>query len=470
LPTSNDTPLDTKLLLQRAAFEKDRYPPVAVRRERLQRIGKLIEKYGDALCKAVSQDFGHRSTVETSLLELAPLTASLRHTSAHLRCWMKPERRGRSLEFLMMKNRVHYQPLGVVGIMVPWNYPILLALGPLVDVLAAGNRAMIKPSELLPRTADLLAESIAAFFSPDEVTVATGGVDVAEDFSRLRFDHLVFTGSTAVGRKVMAAAADKLTPLTLELGGKSPALLAPDYPIEKGARDIAFGKLMNAGQTCIAPDYVLVPREKMQALADALLQQTAAFYPDDSGAGDYTSIVGERSHARLLAGIEECRQAGAQILAHDAATSGEGYRIAPTIIINTSPDCRLMQEEIFGPVLPIIPYDSLDHAIGFINERPRPLALYVLSQTSAVTRKVLELTHSGNVTVNGTLLHIAQNDLPFGGIGPSGLGAYHGRDGFRRFSHARGVATVRLFNPARFAMPPYGRIARLLKRFMMRGL
>ncbi|MGR6466451.1 coniferyl aldehyde dehydrogenase [Rhizobium sp. PAMB 3182] len=467
-PDAHD--LQTTLTLQRAAFEADRYPSLSVRRDRLKRIGKIVSAYQNDFCEAVSQDFGHRSADETSLLEFGPLMAALRHTSGHLGRWMKPERRGRSLEFLMMKNRVHYQPLGVVGIMVPWNYPILLALGPLVDVLAAGNRAMIKPSELLPRTSELLARTVAEFFSPEEVTVVTGGVDVAEDFSRLPFDHLVFTGSTAVGRKVMAAAAENLTPLTLELGGKSPALVAPGYPIETAARDIAFGKLMNAGQTCIAPDYVLVPRPQLKEMAETILRQVASFYPSGSGAGDYTSIVGERGHQRLLAGIEECRQGGAEVLSHDSATPGQGHRIAPTIIIDPSPDCRLMQEEIFGPVLPIIPYDDLEAAIGFINSRPRPLALYVFSQKTSVTKGILEQTHSGNVTVNGTLLHIAQNDLPFGGIGPSGLGAYHGRDGFRRFSHARGVATVRLFNPARFAMPPYGRIARLLKRFMMRGL
>lgn len=368
-----------------------------------------------------------------------------------------------------MKNRVEYQPLGVIGILVPWNYPLLLTFGPLIDVLAAGNRAMIKPSELLPETAELIERSVSEFFTSDEVAVVNGGVDVAEAFSCLPFDHLVFTGSTAVGRKVMAAAAANLTPLTLELGGKSPVVITPDYPVEAAAHDIAFGKLMNAGQTCIAPDYVLAPRDRLRDVADAILSQAKSFYPVGSGQTDYTSLVGERNFKRMVDAIEECRASGCTILSHESVLPGKGHRIAPTIVVDPPADCLFMREEIFGPVLPLVPYDDIDAAIAFINERPRPLALYIFSKQSSLTRKLLSQTHSGNVTINGTLLHIAQNDLPFGGIGPSGLGAYHGRDGFRRFSHARGIAKVRLFNPSRLATPPYGKIAAWLERFMMRN-
>lgn len=461
--------LDPIMQRQRKAFDEDMYPTLAARRERLGRIGKLLKENETSLCEAVSRDFGHRSHHETTLLEIAPLMGSLRHARSHLRRWMKPERRGRSIEFLQLSNWVQYQPLGVIGIMVPWNYPLLLALGPLIDVLAAGNRAMIKPSELLPETSSLLARLVASYFSPEEVVVVEGGVELSSAFAGLPFDHLIFTGSTAVGRKVMAAAAMNLTPLTLELGGKSPAIVAPDYPIAAAARDIAFGKLMNAGQTCIAPDYVLIDRSRMMQLAEALIAQTGKFYPVAAGPDQYTSIVGERAHARLANGLEECRARGVRILASDVAPSGKGFDIAPTLVIDPPADCMLMQEEIFGPVLPLVPYDSYDEALAFVKERPRPLALYVFTRSHAIEGKTLRSTISGNVTVNGTLLHIAQNDLPFGGIGPSGLGAYHGREGFKRFSHARGIAKVRLFNPARLAMPPYGRIAQWLALFMSRS-
>jgi coniferyl-aldehyde dehydrogenase len=298
--------------------------------------------------------------------------------------------------------------------------------------------------------------------------VIEGGVDVASAFSALPFDHLIFTGSTGVGKRVMAAAAANLTPLTLELGGKSPTIIAPDYPIDSAVPDIAFGKLMNAGQTCIAPDYVLVPRQKMAPLAEALIARFKSFYPDASAPADYTSIVGERSYNRLVKGIEEARSRGAQVVTAGIAMSGKGFNIAPTLVIDPPADCMLMEEEIFGPILPILPYDDLDQAIAFIRARPRPLALYIFTKDGATEKKVLRETISGNVTVNGTLLHLTQTDLPFGGVGASGMGAYHGFEGFVRFSHARGIAKVRLFNPSRLAFPPFGSIAKLLARVMTR--
>ncbi|HBF31067.1 MAG TPA: coniferyl aldehyde dehydrogenase [Rhizobium sp.] len=452
----------------RDAFEREPYPSLATRLDRLNRIGRLLKEQQNILCAVVSQDFGHRSVHETTLLEIVPLMGALRHARSHLRGWMRPERRGHSIEFLQMANRVQYQPLGVVGIMAPWNYPLLLALGPLIDILAAGNRAMIKPSELVPETSALLAKLLSDYFTPDEVVVAEGGVDMAAAFSALPFDHLLFTGSTNVGRKVMAAAAANLTPVTLELGGKSPAIIAPDYPIAGAARDIAFGKLMNAGQTCIAPDYVLVQRGKVEPLVKALEEEIRRFYPDTTAPEHYTGLVGQRAHARLLKGLEECRERNVRIITVDIARPKSGISIQPTIIIDPPTDCLLMEEEIFGPILPIVPYDTLEDAIAFVRARPRPLALYIFTHDRRVEHRVLEQTISGNVTVNGTLLHITQNDLPFGGVGPSGLGAYHGREGFVRFSHQRGIAKVRIFNPTRLALPPYGRLANLLARFMGR--
>ena len=453
---------------QRSAFQAEPFPSCIVRRDRLDRLRRLAEEQAEAFCEAISADFGNRSRHETTLLEIAPLLAELRHARAHVGRWMRPKRRGRSLEFLQLSNWVQYQPLGVVGIIVPWNYPILLALGPLVDVLAAGNRAVIKPSELLPKTSALLARVIPDYFSPAEVTVVEGGVDVAQAFAALPFDHLIFTGSTAVGKRVMAAAAENLTPLTLELGGKSPVVIAPDYPVESAARDIAFGKMMNAGQTCIAPDYVLVPREKMGQLAEALVKRIEAFYPKGSKAADFSSLIAERFQTRLANALEEVRQRGAKIVTCDIDLSGAGSRFAPTLVLDPADDCLLMQEEIFGPVLPIVPYDTVEDALAIIARKPRPLALYVFTHDRKTEKRLLRNTISGNVTINGTLLHIAQTDLPFGGVGPSGQGAYHGFEGFARFSHARGIAKVRLFNPSVLASPPFGKMATWLARLMMR--
>jgi coniferyl-aldehyde dehydrogenase len=465
LDAANAQTLSQCLRRQRAAFEREPYPSLKVRLDRLDRIGRLAKDHAQEWAAAISRDFGNRSPHETAMLEVAPLMSALRHTRRHLRRWMRPERRGSSLEFLTMANRVEYQPLGVVGIMVPWNYPLLLALGPMVDVLAAGNRAMIKPSELLPETSALLKRLVSAYFAPDEVAVVEGDADVAAEFSSLTFDHLLFTGSTSVGRKVMEAAARNLTPVTLELGGKSPAIIGPDYPVESAARDIAFGKLMNSGQTCIAPDYVLVPRSKRDALSRALLATFNEFYPRD--AGDYATLVGTRARQRLHRGLEECRARGVTVLSSELDVADGA--MSPVLVLDPPGDCMLMEEEIFGPVLPLVSYDSLEDALALIRSRPRPLALYLFTHDKRVERKVLDATLSGNVTINATMLHIAQNDLPFGGVGHSGIGAYHGFDGFRRFSHARGISKARLLNPARLTMPPYGRIAAFIAHFMSRG-
>ncbi len=461
--------MDMQALLerQRAAFWREGQPSLAIRLDRLKRLKALILTHTDAYGAAIATDFGQRSIHETRLLEVGPLLAAIRHTRTHLKSWMKPQRRGLQMEFLLMRNRVIHQPLGVVGILVPWNYPLFLSLGPLVDVLAAGNRAIIKPSELLPSFSDLFARTVAEAFSDEEVAVVTGGADVAGAFSRLPFDHLMFTGSTAVGRKVMAACADNLTPVTLELGGKSPVIVDEDYPLARAAKDIMTGKLLNAGQTCIAPDYVLAPRGRIEPLAEALLNEARRLYPDLKTNPDYTSLVSDRHHTRLVSAVAEARARGARVIESDAV-SGQDRRLPPTLVIDPPSDILLMREEIFGPVLPLVPYDTLDEAINRVRAGDHPLALYLLSHDRDTQRKVLDGTLSGNVTLNGTLIHVAQNDLPFGGVGPSGLGAYHGFDGFKRFSHARGVATVRGLNPTDLLAPPFGRLTAFLERFGLR--
>ncbi|MBG1231201.1 coniferyl aldehyde dehydrogenase [Aestuariivirga litoralis] len=442
-------------------------PDVEARRESLGRLATLVKANADAFAQAISADFGGRSPDETQMLELVPVMNSIRHARRHVGRWMRDERRGVSLVFQPAHSWVRYEPLGVIGIISPWNYPLLLSLSPLVDALAAGNRAMLKPSELTPRFSELLARVIAAHFPTEQVTVATGGVDVAEAFASLPFDHLVFTGSTAVGRKVMRAAAENLTPVTLELGGKSPAIVTPDYPIEKAAASISFGKFVNAGQTCIAPDYALVPQEQVEGFAVAVMNAARKAYPSIAGNDDYSAIITPRHRERLRAAIEEARGAGAKVLTYGEA-GNDPAKISPTVVLNPSPDGLLMREEIFGPVLPVIGYRALSEGIAFAAARARPLALYCFSNDRTTQNQVLNGVTSGGVTLNGTLMHIAQDGLPFGGIGPSGMGAYHGKDGFRRFSHARGVHKIGAINVFERLGPPWGRLSRLVGRFLSR--
>ena len=360
---------------------------------------------------------------------------------------------------------VQYQPLGVVGIVSPWNYPLSLALIPVVDALAAGNRVLLKAPELTPAFSNALQRALAQAFAEEELAVIVGGVEVAEQFVRLPLDHILFTGSTAVGRKVMAAAAENLTPVTLELGGKSPVVICPDYDVAAAARDITFPKLATAGQTCIAPDYVLAPASKARAVADAVIAEARRLYPSITANPDYTSIFSDRHYQRLQSAIDEALAGGAEILSHTGEFR-DGRKMGLTVVLRPPLDCALMREEIFGPVLPVVAYETLDKAIAFINDRDKPLALYCLTHDRASRQAVLDRTMSGGATVNGVFLHQAQEDLPFGGVGRSGIGAYHGHAGFQRFSHARSVHQVRLFNPLHFLTPPYGRVARMVIRRM----
>jgi coniferyl-aldehyde dehydrogenase len=447
--------------------------PLSVERraESLEGLAAAILLHADAFAEAISQDFGHRSSHETKLADLYPVIAGLRHARRNFRRWMKPRRRAIQWMFKPASGRVVYQPLGVVGIMSPWNYPVQLTLAPLAGAIAAGNRVMIKPSEVTPATSALLERVIAEVFKPDEVAVMQGGPEVAQVFASLKFDHLLFTGSTKVGREVMRAAADKLVPVTLELGGKSPVIIAPDYPLEKAAERIAVGKLFNAGQTCIAPDYVLVPHGQEAAFIEAFRGAVARLYPSLADNPDYSAIVNQAHYDRISHLVADARRHGAAV--HEINPAQElldaaRRKIAPVVLTDT-PDCALaMQEEIFGPVLPVIPYESLDAACRFVNARPRPLALYLFSQDRAMVDRTLERVLSGGVAVNDTLLHCVQEELPFGGVGESGMGAYHGEAGFRTFSHARSVFHQARFNGAGMTKPPYGgRVNRLLS-FMLR--
>lgn len=443
-------------------------PDAARRQASLATLGQMILDHADEFAAAIDTDFRGRSRDETQLLEIVPAVRGIRHARRSVARWMRDERRPVELNFQPARAWVRYEPLGVVGIISPWNYPLLLALSPLTDALAAGNRALLKPSELTPTFSDLLARVVVERFPPDEVAVVTGGVDVAEAVAALPFDHLVFTGSTHVGRQVMRAAAENLTPVTLELGGKSPAIVAPDYPLAKAARSVAFGKFINAGQTCIAPDYVLVPHDRVRAFADDVMAVVERGYPTIAGNADYSAIVTDRHRARLVAAVEEARGAGATILDHQAP-GGDPRRLAPVLVIDPPRDCTLMREEIFGPVLPILGYRTLADAMAVVNERDRPLALYCFSTDRATEGAVLDGCTSGGVTINGTLLHIAQDSLPFGGIGPSGMGAYHGREGFRRLSHHRAVYRVGAFNVFERLGPPWSDTSRRIAHWLAKA-
>lgn len=430
----------------------------AARRAALDALESMLRDGAEALAAAVDRDFTGRSAHETRLLEIFPSLESIRHARRHLRGWMKPRKVPTSLWFRPGRSRIVPQPLGVVGIVVPWNYPVYLAIGPAIAALAAGNRVLVKMSEAAPATGQALARLVAERFDPGVLQVVNGDAEVARAFTALPFDHLLFTGSTEVGRHVMRAAAGNLTPVTLELGGKSPAIVGRAFPLAEAARRIMHGKCLNAGQTCIAPDYVLVPRESREAFARHAAQAVARMYPRLRDNPDYSAIVNERHRGRLRQWLEEARRGGATVSPINPA--GEDLeaspKIAPTLVFDAPRDARLMQEEIFGPVLPVVPYDTLEEAIAHVNARPRPLALYVFDHDREAVDAVLARTTSGGVSVNETLVHIAQEELPFGGVGPSGMGEYHGRAGFDTFSKRKGVFFQSRLNGLALFRPPYG--------------
>ncbi|NWA01145.1 coniferyl aldehyde dehydrogenase [Pseudomonas gingeri] len=452
---------------QRHAYAAHPMPRVEQRRQWLDSLRQLLSDERQALVEAISQDFGNRSADETLLAELMPSLHGIHYARKHLKGWMQPARRKVGLAFQPASAKVVYQPLGVVGVIVPWNYPLFLAIGPLVGALSAGNRVMLKLSESTPATGLLLKELLGRVFPQDLVCVVLGEAEVGMAFSRLPFDHLLFTGATSIGRHVMRAAAENLTPVTLELGGKSPAIVSSDVPLKDAAERIAFGKTLNAGQTCVAPDYVLVPEERVGSFVEAYRQAVRSFYPSLADNPDYTSIINERQLARLNGYLSDATSKGALLIS--MFEQGQQRRMGHSLLLNVSDDMTLMQDEIFGPLLPIVPYKGLDEAFAYINRRPRPLALYYFGYNKAEQERVLQETHSGGVCLNDTLLHVPQEDLPFGGIGPSGMGHYHGHDGFLTFSKAKGVLTKQRFNAARLIYPPYGKsIQKLIQKLFVR--
>lgn len=469
MPQSTETAADIAAIgpliaAQRAAFSRQPRRPLADRRADLLAIERLVLDNEAAIADAIDADFGGRSRDETRLVEIAVTAQAARNARHHLGRWMATCTVPTPPMASPGRSRIRQEPKGVVGIVSPWNYPVQLTLVPLVAALAAGCRALIKPSELTPRTSALMGSLLAEHFPADQVAVVTGGAEVAEAFCAHRFDHLFYTGSTRVGRSVAEAAARHLSPVTLELGGKSPVIVDAAVPLERIAHPIAWGRFLNAGQTCVAPDYVLATGGRADALGQAVMRQAGIFYPDVGTNDEYTAIVSDRHYSRLNAMIEEARHRGVRVLqaAHDAAAAARTRRIPPTVLIDPPHDLAVMREEIFGPLLPVLSTASIETACAHVNAGERPLALYVFSDDRAVVNQVLDATHSGGVTVNATMLHLTNENLPFGGVGESGTGAYHGRRGFEEFSHARSVFEAGRWHASRLIAPPYGSLFRMI--------
>jgi len=463
--------LRERLDAQRAAFRKGS-PGYGERVDALRRLEQSLLKHQNDFISAISQDFGGRAAEETLTLELFPVLNEIRHAVRHLRGWMEPCRAPVSWQFWPGRARVAYRPLGVVGIVSPWNYPLFLSLGPLVGALAAGDHVMLKPSEFAPATAGLMASVLAKSFPAEYVSVVSGDANTAAEFAGLPFDHLLFTGSTRVGKLVMKAAAENLTPVTLELGGKSPCIVHRSYPLRRAAARIVMGKLYNAGQTCVAPDYLLLPQERLDSFVTEFRQAAERFYPRLVEGSDYTRIVTRRHYERLADLVNDARRKGAQMVqvnpSKEDCNPGNSV-FPPTLLWDVTDDMHVMQEEVFGPVLAIVRYREIEEAVAYVNARPRPLALYYFDHSGRRGHTLLEQTVAGGVTLNDCIFHVGQANLPFGGVGPSGMGRYHGFSGFETFSHKQGVFMQGRWSPLTLLRPPFGRHTRWILRFLVGG-
>ena len=457
----------TVLEKQKKAYIAEGVVTVETRIDRLDRTISILENHGRKLSEAMAEDFGHRSLEQSKFTDIDGSIGPLKDAKKHLRRWMKPEKRKAMfpLGLFGSRARVEYQPLGVIGCISPWNFPVQLTFSPLAGVFAAGNRTMIKPSEFTPATSELMKALFAESFDEEEVAFFTGGPEVGSAFSTLPFDHLLFTGATAIAKHVMRAAAENLVPMTLELGGKSPVVISKTADINLSATNIMAGKTLNAGQICLAPDYVFVPEDKAEDFIIAAQASVKKMYPDLKDNPDYTSIVNDRHFERLNSYLEDAKEKGAKIVeinpADEDFSQQQFNRIPPTLILNPTEDMKVMQEEIFGPILPLKTYKEIEEPLAYINDHPRPLGLYYFGEDSNEQEKVLTHTTSGGVTINDVVMHVAQEDLPFGGVGPSGMGSYHGHDGFKTFSHAKAIYTQSktVSKLAAAIRPPYKKVS-----------
>jgi len=450
---------------QRAAFMAELPVPLATRKDRLKRAAAMVADNAGRFCDALSEDFGHRSREQSMITDVAAAVSPLRHAIKHLARWSRPEKKPVLFPLGLLGGRgwIEYQPKGVVGVISPWNFPVNLTMGPLAGIFAAGNRAMVKTSEYTPAVAALFEELAPHFFAVEELAFVSGGPEAGRAFAELPFDHLLFTGATGIGRQILHAAADNLTPVTLELGGKSPVILGRSADMAQATERVAMGKMMNAGQVCLAPDYLLVPAEKEDEAVAGLIAAASRMYPTVLANPDYTSIINDRHHQRLQDWLEDARAKGATIEtvnpANEDFAASNSRKMPLHIIRDATDDMTVMQEEIFGPILPLRRYDDIDGAIAEVNRRDRPLGLYYFGSDDTERRRVLDRTISGGVTLDDVIFHISNEELPFGGVGPSGMGAYHGHDGFRTFSHAKAVYRQARFDIAKLAglKPPYGK-------------
>jgi len=445
--------------LQQAAYVQAPMPNLQQRKQQLTTLKALLLEHTDQIAIAINADFSARSFDETRFAEILPCIQNIDYTLQRLSDWMKPEKRGVGLHFMPASARVVYQPLGVIGIIVPFNYPVNLAIVPLVAALAAGNRAMIKMSEFTPRAAALIAEMLRKGFTEDQVAVITGEATIAAAFSRLPFDHLLFTGSTAIGKLVMREAAESLTPVTLELGGKSPAIIADDIPLQAIIDRLCFAKSLNAGQTCVAPDYVLLPRDKLATFIQLYKATFLKMFPTLNGNPDYTSVINAHTHQRLLDWLKDAADKGAKIEKTSDETISDGtFRMPLHLVTEVTDEMKIMQHELFGPILPVIPYDNIEAALAYVNQRPRPLSLYLFTYDRVLQDRVTTGTHAGTMCINDALIQVGVDDLPFGGIGQSGMGHYHGHEGFLTMSKAKAVLRKGRVNTLKPIYPPYGGI------------
>ncbi len=460
----NNTAMMATLQRQRDAFTAARPEPMSVRKDRLKRVIAMMKETGEDFARAISRDFGHRSHEQSLMTDIMPSVTAAKYCLKHMDAWAKTEKRKPNfpLGLFGAKAELRYEPKGVVGIVSPWNFPVGLTIGPVAQAFAAGNRVMIKPSEFTEDTSELMKEVFARYFAEDEMAVFTGGPDVGQAFCSLPFDHLLFTGATSVGKHILRAAADNLVPVTLELGGKSPTILGRSANIERAGERIAMGKMLNAGQICLAPDYMIVPQELEDRAIGAVSNAVSAMYPTLLNNDDYTSVVNARHRDRIQGLIDDAKAKGAEAIevnpGNEDFSASNGHKMPLTILRNVDDDMKVMQDEIFGPVLPIKTYKGIDEAIDYVNAHDRPLGLYYFGEDAGERERVLTRTISGGVTVNDVIMHVSMDDLPFGGVGPSGMGSYHGPEGFKTFSHARSVYTQPKFDLAKLAglKPPYG--------------
>jgi coniferyl-aldehyde dehydrogenase len=458
-----DSEMGAVLAKQKAANLRDGIPSAETRIEWIDKAIDLLVKHGDAFNDAMAEDFGHRSKDQSGLTDIASSIGAMKFSKKHLRSWMKPEKRKVEfpLNLLGSKAELQFQPKGTIGILSPWNFPVNLTFTPLANVFAAGNRTMIKPSEFTEHTSELMKKAFAEYFSEEEVAVFTGGPEVGAEFTKLPFDHILFTGATSIAKHVMRAAADNLVPLTLELGGKSPVILGKSADMQKAANRIMAGKTLNAGQICLAPDYAFVPSDKTQEFVSAATKSVETMFPTGlKDNDDYTSVINQRHYDRIMGYLDDAKAKGAEVI--EINPTGENFsqqphhKIPPHIVVDPTDEMAVMQDEIFGPILPIKSYSDTKEAVAYINANPRPLGLYHFGEDAAERDFVLNNTTSGGVTVNDVIFHVAQEDLPFGGVGPAGMGSYHGRDGFYEFSHKKSVYTQTGSEMLAMMRPPYG--------------